>query len=391
MSDVQSERAEEGKSVRWTHEVTQEDVDGFAHLSGDVNPLHLDDAFARRQGFRGRVAHGMLLGAFLSRVLGTVFPGPGVLWLSQTMRFLQPVYIGDQIEIVVRVVHRSELLRTLVLETTVLNQRGETVLTGEARVMTGEQGTTVPWNEMVAVVTGASRGIGAAIALALGSRGASVAVNYHERQEAAREVVSAIEAAGGHATAVQADVSTTQGTEALADAALQAFGRVDVVVNSATPPIRRKPLLDLTWEEMDYYWRTYVGSTFTLARRVVPGMKQRKFGRFVHILTSYLWGTPPPEMSAYLSTKAALWGMTRSMAVELAPHGITVNGVSPSPVMTDQWAEVPGSRRRALSLRVPVGRLCTTEDVAEAVLYLVGNGGAFITGANLPIAGGEVM
>lgn len=124
----------QGDTVRWRHEVTAEEVDSFARLSGDVNPLHLDDAFGQQHGFRGRVVHGALVSAFISRILGTELPGPGCLWLSQSMRFARPVYVADPIEVVVRVVHKSDSLRTLVLETTVENLRGETLLEGEAKV-----------------------------------------------------------------------------------------------------------------------------------------------------------------------------------------------------------------------------------------------------------------
>jgi acyl dehydratase len=124
----------QGDTVRWRHEVTAEEVDSFARLSGDVNPLHLDDAFAEERGFRGRVVYGALVNAFISRILGTELPGPGCLWLSQTTRFAKPVYVADPIEVVVRVTHKSESLRMLVLETTVQNLRGETLLQGEAKV-----------------------------------------------------------------------------------------------------------------------------------------------------------------------------------------------------------------------------------------------------------------
>ena len=134
MSGKSFAELKKGDTVRWRHEVTAEEVDSFARLSGDVNPLHLDDAFGRRHGFQGRVVHGALMSAFISRVLGTELPGPGCLWLSHSMRFTQPVYIADAIEVVVRVVHKSESLRTLVLETTVENLRGETLLAGEATV-----------------------------------------------------------------------------------------------------------------------------------------------------------------------------------------------------------------------------------------------------------------
>ena len=104
-----------GETAAWTHHLTAEEVDGFAALSGDDNPLHLDDDFARQHGFRGRVVHGMLLGAFLSKVVGTVLPGPGVLWLSQSIRWAQAAYVDDRIEVEVEITHVSPALRTLVL------------------------------------------------------------------------------------------------------------------------------------------------------------------------------------------------------------------------------------------------------------------------------------
>lgn len=385
------ESLREGDMVRWGHQVTVEDIDRFAEVSGDDNPIHMDAGFARERGFRGRVVHGMLLGAFLSRVLGTKLPGAGALWLSQSLRFVQPVYVNDRIEVIVKVRYKSESLRMMVLETIVLNERGATVLEGEAKMMMPEQRQVVPWHEMVAIVTGGSRGIGAAVAKALGARGARVVVNYRMQKAAAEAVVSSIESAGGRAISVESDVSMHEGAGRLADAVLGQFGRVDVVINNATPPIAPKGFLELTWQEMDLYLRTYVQSTFTLAQKVVPGMKERRFGRLVQILTSYVQGVPPSELTAYVMAKNALWGMTKAMSVELAAHGITVDAVSPSPVMTDQWEGIPESRRRALALRTPLRRLATPEDVARAVVFLVGDGGDFLTGVNLPVAGGEVM
>jgi 3-oxoacyl-[acyl-carrier protein] reductase len=337
------------------------------------------------------VVHGMLAGAFLSRVLGTAMPGPGVLWLSQSIRFAKPVYVGDELEVSVQITHKSEALRTLVLDTTIRNQEGDPVLTGEAKTMMLQTAEEVPWTEMVAVVTGGSRGIGAATAKALGEKGAKVVVNYRSSEDAARSVVDAIETAGGAALAVQADVAEADQAERLADAALEAYGRVDVVVGSATPEIVRKPFTETSWEELDGYWRTYVRSSYTLSQRLIPGMKERRFGRFVHLLTSAVWGTPPPETSAYVAAKSALWGLTRGMAVELAPFGITVNAVSPSAVLTDQWNGTSDNRRRALTMGIPARRLAGPDEVAAAVVYLAGNEAGYVTGANLPIAGGEVM
>jgi 3-oxoacyl-[acyl-carrier protein] reductase len=250
---------------------------------------------------------------------------------------------------------------------------------------------TVAWDEMVAVVTGGGRGIGAATARAFGEKGARVVVNYHQRSEAAEEVARAVSAAGGDAAAVRADVSTPAGAAALAEAALARYGRVDVLVNNATPPIDRKPLLELDWDEVDRYWQTYVQSAFSLMRAVVPSMQERGFGRIVNVLTTAIWGVPPPGTAGYVAAKSGLWGLVKSMAVELAPFGITVNAVSPSAVMTEQWDDTPDSRRRALSLRIPAQRLATAEEVAATVVYLASNEAAYVTGANFPVAGGEVM
>jgi 3-oxoacyl-[acyl-carrier protein] reductase len=381
----------EGEIARWSHQISAANVDAFAELSGDVNPLHVEDDFARKHGFRGRVVHGMLLGAYLSRVLGTVLPGPGVVWLSQSTRFVQPAYVGDRIEVVVRIAHKSPALRTLVLEISISNHREETLMTAEAKVMMVGEGASVPWTDLVAIVTGGSRGIGAAVARAIGQRGARVVFSYLRRQEAADEVVEAIAAGGGQAVAVQADMASEEGTRRLGEAALDAYGRVDAVINNATPPIERKPFDELSWEETDAYWRAYVQSPFLLAKQILPGMKERGFGRFVHLLTSAMWGAPPPHMAGYVAAKSGLWGLAKSMAVELAPFGITVNAVSPSAVMTDQWTDEPETRRRALALKIPTQRLASPEEVAAAIMFLLGEEGAYVTGANLPVAGGEVM
>ena len=129
-----------GKVYRCTYHVSSEDLEAFTKVSGDTNPLHVNDEFAARYGFRKRIIHGMLLGSQISRVLGTVFPGSGSMCLSQSMEYLKPVYEGEDVDIEVKVKHRSESLGVLLLETKMFNQQGVEVLTGEARVMMLDQG-----------------------------------------------------------------------------------------------------------------------------------------------------------------------------------------------------------------------------------------------------------
>jgi 3-oxoacyl-[acyl-carrier protein] reductase len=382
---------EVGTSAVWSHEIIADEVDTFARLSGDWNPLHMEDEFARRQGFAGRVVHGMLINAFISRVLGMDLPGPGVLWLSQSTRFLQPLYIGSRIEVTITVKHKSESTRSLVLETMVRDSEGGTALMGEAKVMVLGQVQPVPWSEMVVLVTGSSRGIGAATALAFGSKQARVVVNYHTRRDRAEEVVAAIGAAGGRAIAVQGDVSTTEGEEAVAETALQRFGTVHVLVNNASPRIEGKPLAETVWDDIERYLRAYVQAAFQLSQRLVPGMKKQGYGRIVNILSSAVFGTPPPNMAAYVTAKSALWGLSKAMAIELASYGITVNMVSPAAVLTEQWEGAAESRRRAMALRNPMHELASPGDVANAVLYLASDQGRSTTGHNLLLTGGEVM
>ena len=104
-----------------------------------------------------------------------------------------------------------------------------------------------------------------------------------------------------------------------------------------------------------------------------------------------MWGVPPAGTAGYVAAKSGLWGLAKAAAAELAPHGITVNAVSPSAVMTDQWENTPENRRRGLALRIPAQRLASPEEVAETIVYLAGPGAGYVTGANFPVAGGEVM
>ena len=123
-----------GQTVAERHEITREAVDAFAELSGDVNPLHMSDSFARGAGFAGRVVHGALLAAYVSKLLGTNFPGPGCFWAKQTFQWRGPVFIGDQVEIAVTVKHKSEGTRTLLLRLEAKNQDGKVVMDGEGVV-----------------------------------------------------------------------------------------------------------------------------------------------------------------------------------------------------------------------------------------------------------------
>lgn len=375
--------------------ITEQDVDRFAQLSQDVNPLHMDTGVAQGYGFPRRVAHGMLALSAISQLIGTKLPGPGSLWHSQELQFAAPVFVGDRLSARVTVQQVSKGAQIVSLQTEVLNaDTGALVLTGSAKVKIPQrkvQQERKTVTERVAIVTGSSRGLGRAIALRLAAAQIKILVHYHQAAEKAHSVLEEIVANGGEAVTFQADLTEAKGVEALYQGACAAFGKVDILVNNATPAILRKPLPEVTWQDFLSYLNLYVQATFRLTQLAVPAMQSQRFGRIVNIVASQAHGVPPPRLAPYIAAKSALEGLSRALAVELAPLGITVNMVAPSLLVTDQTAGL-GDRARQLAVaQAPMKRLAELNDVAGAVEFLVGEAAAFITGAVVPVAGGEVM
>lgn len=384
-------------------------VQAFADLSGDVNPLHVDAEFAAARGYSRPVAHGLLALGAISRLIGTELPGPGALWMAEDVQFVRPVFVGDTVRASVTVEHVSAAAGVVTLRTEArLERTGETVLTGKARVGLVEaraaasparapDASSVPrpaaaaGSGRVALVTGGSRGVGAAIATALAADGHAVAVHYRDREGAAAAVVAAIRAAGGEATAFGGDLGVEDGPDRLYDEVVAACGRIDVLVNSATPPIVPKALLDGVWTDVQAYLDVYVRATLRLVQRAAPGMQERRFGRVVNVLSSYAFGVPPPRLAAYVTAKSALAGLSRAMAVELGPLGITVNMLAPSVLLTEQTEGMSDRARQLHASQTPLRRLATPDDVAAAVRFLAGDQAGFVTGAVLPVAGGTIM
>jgi len=232
----------------------------------------------------------------------------------------------------------------------------------------------------VALVTGASRGIGKAIALALAAAGADVAVNYRERARPAQETVQAIRATGRRALAVAADVSDGEAVAAMVHRIGAEFGPVDVLVNNAGIAIPRG-LDDLTEEEFDHTLAVNLKAAFLCTRAVLPGMRARGWGRIVNISSGAARGSGVIGIH-YNASKAGLEGLTRGYAARLAKEGITVNAVAPSLIETEMIA----AGRDDYARKVPMGRLGAPDEVAQAVLMVVGNG--YMTGQTIQLNGG---
>jgi NAD(P)-dependent dehydrogenase (short-subunit alcohol dehydrogenase family) len=245
-------------------------------------------------------------------------------------------------------------------------------------------------NERVALVTGASRGLGAAIAQQLAADGAAVAINYFNSGDRAERMAAAIRAEGGKALAVGGDVRDEAQVSAMVERVTRELGPIDVLVINATGPQPMLPIEQLSWRVMLDQLEFFVKSPTLLAQAVVPGMKERGRGRIINI-GSEVFEKGLPRFSNYVSAKGAQLGLTRSWAMELAEWGITVNHVSPGWIPTERHDDVPQEAKDGYAARVPLRRMGVPPDVAEAVAFLASDAAAFITGQKLSVNGGNSL
>jgi 3-oxoacyl-[acyl-carrier protein] reductase len=232
----------------------------------------------------------------------------------------------------------------------------------------------------VALVTGGSRGIGRAIAISLADAGAAVAVNYREKAAEAASVVAAIKKKGGRAMAIAADVSQAEAVNKMVAAIERELGPVDVLVNNAGIGIIRS-VEDLTEEDFDLTIAVNLKSAFLCTQAVVPGMRQRNWGRIVNISSGAARGAGGIGPH-YNASKAGMEGLTRGYAARLVKEGITVNAVAPSLIETDMVK----SGLASSPARIPLGRFGTSEECAQVVMMLVRN--EYMTGQTVALSGG---
>ena len=242
------------------------------------------------------------------------------------------------------------------------------------------------------IVTGASRGIGAAVARALAEAGHPVVVNCAASIEQAQDVADGIIADGGKALAVVADVADEAAVAAMVDATVKEFGVLAGVVNNASPSIETVDFLDLDWAAMQRHLDVQVKGAFTLCRQALPHMlASGQGGCVVNVASVAARNLPPAKQTPYVVAKAALAQLTRCLAVEFGPKGVRVNSVSPGMTDTDLIAGFPEKARMVNAMQAPLRRLAEPADIAGAVAFLFSPGAGHITGVDLPVCGGIVM
>lgn len=378
------------------HKITAGDIKTFAELTGDLNPLHLDREFARRTHFRRPVAYGMLSASFISTAIGTLMPGPGALWLSQTLNFLHQAYEGDDIRLVVRVRQKSSATRILVLETVIYNQHNQELITGEAKVRLlkldlKKEDNMKTKGSMVVLITGGSGGIGAAIARKLAKDGHKVAVNFLHNQAEATRLATEIKSEGGNAIALRADISREDEVRDMFAKVSEALGPIGGLVHAASRPIDPKLFQEMTWDSIQGHLDAQVRGAFLCMQTALPGMLESGGGSVVMIGSVAADSAPPVKQTAYVVAKAALTALAKSLAVEYGPKNIRVNIVSPGMTQTDMIADLPEKAKEIARMQTPLRRLGEPEDIADVVSFLLSPAARHITGENIRVCGGSVM
>ncbi|MDZ7960691.1 MAG: SDR family oxidoreductase [Aulosira sp. DedQUE10] len=244
--------------------------------------------------------------------------------------------------------------------------------------------------DRVVLITGASRGIGAATAKLLSRHGATVGINYYSSEKAAQQVVEEIASEGGKALAIKADVTDSQQVNAMVEEISEVLGAIDTLVINANANFPIAPFVNYRWEDFEAKLIGELQGAFFPCKAVVPSMIEHQRGCIIAI-SSGLSRNPGEGFSAHSTAKSGLDAFVKSLALELGPQGIRVNAIAPGLTITDATARLPQEQKAAAAQFTPLQRNGLPEDIAGAILLLASDQAKFITGAYLPVSGGDQM
>lgn len=386
-----------GDKEKLSHVITKEDIKKFVDLTGDDNKLHIDEKFASKTQFKKPVVHGMLGASFISTIIGTKMPGDGALWFSQSLEFLLPVRIGDNLTVIAEVVKKYEREQIIELKTEIINQNRQIVTKGIAKVKIIQQELVVNSilddNETkikTALIIGGTGGIGSEICLQLAKDGFNIVLHYFSNFEKANQLKVLIEDLGVRCMIVKANINSETELEELFLKIKRSFDTIDVLVNAATSSIPNIKFKDLEWSDYLNQLEINIKSVFNIMKFVVGLMINNGGGKIINI-GSYSAEKPNNDWSHYITAKSALIGFTKSLAFELAPKGININMVTPSLVSTELTADIPEKIKLLTSSQTPLRRLARATDVAGAVSFLASEKANFLAGENIRVNGGQIM
>ncbi len=392
------EQIQLGDKASLKHIVTQQDLEKFVELTGDDNKLHIDKNYAAKTSFKKPVVHGMLGASFISTIIGTKLPGDGALWFAQSLEFLLPVRIGDELTIEAEVIKKLDKLQTIELQTDIFNQDKQKVTTGIAKVKIIEQELIqensnieeLPKNK-VALVVGATGGIGQATCLQLAKEGFNVVVHYFSNQGLATELKEKLQLLGVRVEIYKGDITQEDEVVDLINFIERKFDTLTTVINCATVKIPNIKLDRLEWSDLQKHIDINIKANFFLAKQYISLMEKQKYGKVIFLTTQAIESMPTTEWLPYITAKSALYGFGKALAVEVAAKGIRVNFVSPSMTETELIVDIPEKVRLITAAKTPLRRLARAEDIANAIVFLASEKSDFMTGETIRVNGGQVM
>jgi len=385
-----------GDKAEVIHTITESDISKFVDLTGDNNKLHVNRDFASKTEFKKPVVHGMLGASFISTLIGTKLPGDGALWFSQTLEFLKPVRIGDTISVLSEVVSKNDKAKVIELKTEIYNQNKQIVTTGISKVKVVEIKTdkgdniTIIEREKVALILGATGGVGKATAIKLAEDGFNLILHYNSDKNRAFELAEDIKKLGRKVTIIKADLLINQEVKSLIDKLNRDFTNLLAFVNCSTVKIPNIKFKDLTWDEMQKHIDINIKCNFFLLKEILKIFEKNKYGKIV-LLSTLSSEIYPPEWLHYITSKSALNGFAKAIAKEYASKKVNINLISPGMMDTDLMSEVSEKTKMLTEAKTPLKRLCSTTDVANAILFLVSSNSDFMTGETIRINGGQIM
>ncbi len=245
--------------------------------------------------------------------------------------------------------------------------------------------------DKIILITGGNTGIGAAAARLLAKNGARVIINHRDSEGAANKLAAEINLQNKNdsASTVKADVSDENQVKDMISIIMKKYGRIDVIVNNASPKTFPKSVSDTDWKDMQKHLNTTLKGAYNVIKNALPQMISRKNGNIINVLTTYTIGMPPPKLAPYVTAKYALEGFSKSLAAELGAHGIRVNMVSPGITQTVFIEHLPAKLVEIIAAQTPLRKIATPEDVAKVVLFLASENSAHLTGVNIPVCGGH--
>ena len=385
-----------GDKATVVHKITEADIDKFVNLTGDDNKLHINKEFASRTEFKQPVVHGMLGASFISTLIGTKLPGDGALWFSQTLEFLRPVRIDDTITVIAEVIQKNDKANTIELKTDILNQNKQIVTTGFSKVKVVEleeveiDKSEIKETKKYILVIGASGGVGRATALKLALKGYDLILHFNTNQEIINNLKSDIEKLGRSVICIKANLLNTLEIQNLTNLIKRDFAHLTGYVNCSTVKLPNIRFQNLEWNNILDHVEINIKSNFLILKEILPIFETKKYGKIVFLTTQAI-EYPASEMLHYITSKGALNGFAKALAFEYASKGIRVNMISPSMIDTDLVADVPQKIKMLTEARTPLKKMCSVEDVANAISYLISSDSDFMTGETLRLNGGQIM